>query len=211
MRSIPRGSEYFNRTNDIAAALTKDKELYQIYCHDFHTSDQWMDIRCEETIFEQCHMSVSNFKRGKFTDVLFRNSDISNAKFHQNYFANCCFEGVRCTGTIFSGSIFRYVQFTNCILEYSNMSSVQFTDVNFSGCMLDNAILSQCKHKNMLFHECSLRGTSFFHTSLKKVDLTSCELEDLALSDEAHELRGAIVNISQATELARHLGLEIKL
>lgn len=91
------------------------------------------------------------------------------------------------------------------------MSSVQFTDVNFSGCMLDNAILSQCKHKNMLFHECSLRGTSFFHTSLKKVDLTSCELEDLALSDEAHELRGAIVNISQATELARHLGLEIKL
>ena len=45
---------------------------------------------------------------------------------------------------------------------------------------------------------------------LKDVDLTTCDIDALTLSESCAELRGAVVDLWQAAGLARRLGLIIK-
>lgn len=52
-------------------------------------------------------------------------------------------------------------------------------------------------------------GTSFFGTLLNGLDFTSSRMEGIVVSDTGKELRGAIVSVSQAADLARVLGLVI--
>ena len=56
----------------------------------------------------------------------------------------------------------------------------------------------------------SLRGVSFVNTSLKGLDLSSCAIEGLVVSDPPWELRGLTVDLFQAAALAGLLGLHIK-
>ena len=62
----------------------------------------------------------------------------------------------------------------------------------------------------MAFRDCDLTGTRLFHTPLAGLDLTTCHLEGLVLSDGGEELRGVIVDRWQAGELARRLGIVIR-
>ena len=55
-----------------------------------------------------------------------------------------------------------------------------------------------------------MRSASFLHTPLTGLDLTSCELDGLAVSDTNAELRGAVVTMEQAAMLAKRLGIVIK-
>ncbi|MEG0379731.1 MAG: pentapeptide repeat-containing protein, partial [Eubacterium sp.] len=67
----------------------------------------------------------------------------------------------------------------------------------------------ECKLKNTCFEACNLSQVDFLHTSLKGIDLTSNTLHGLSLTG-ALELRGAVVNLFQAAELAKLLGVIIK-
>ena len=75
---------------------------------------------------------------------------------------------------------------------------------------LSEAFLAQCRHKGLVFRECTLMGTSFFGTLLYGLDFTRSRMEGIVVSDTGKELRGAIVNVSQAADLARVLGLVIR-
>ena len=51
---------------------------------------------------------------------------------------------------------------------------------------------------------------SFFKTPLKGMDFTTCDIKGLVLSDECSEVRGAVMDLYQAAELAKRLGIVIK-
>ncbi len=68
----------------------------------------------------------------------------------------------------------------------------------------------ECTLKDFAFEETRLTGASFFKTSLAGIDLTGCPLEGIRVSEHYTELRGAIVDLFQAAELAKLLGITIK-
>ena len=70
--------------------------------------------------------------------------------------------------------------------------------------------MASCQWKQVELLDCSLSGVSFFQTPLSGLDLTSCRLEGLILSQDGGELRGAVVDRWQAAELAKRMGLVIK-
>lgn len=58
--------------------------------------------------------------------------------------------------------------------------------------------------------DCRFIATDFFRTPLKDLDFTTCTLEGISVSDGGSELQGAVVNLYQAAELARLLGVIVK-
>ena len=52
--------------------------------------------------------------------------------------------------------------------------------------------------------------TNLFQTPLAGVDLTTCTLQGLVLSESLTELRGAVLDRFQAAELARRFGVIVR-
>ena len=53
-----------------------------------------------------------------------------------------------------------------------------------------------------------MNSTEWFNTELKKLDFSSCEIENIAVSSD--KLTGIIVNSSQALEFVKLLGIVVK-
>ena len=55
-----------------------------------------------------------------------------------------------------------------------------------------------------------LTGAELFRTSLTGMDLTSCTLDRIVLSETCRELKGALINAAQAAVVARILGIRVE-
>lgn len=95
-------------------------------------------------------------------------------------------------------------------LSFSNFDHGKLRDVLFSDGEMDGIFFTQCSLSRVTFQDCDLKQASFIHTPLKNVDLSSCNIAGIVLSEYCTELRGAIVDTYQAADLARRLGIVIK-
>lgn len=55
----------------------------------------------------------------------------------------------------------------------------------------------------------NLTGAELFRTALTGMDLTTCTLDGITLSESCAELKGATIHASQAAVVARILGIEV--
>ena len=106
--------------------------------------------------------------------------------------------------------IFHQTVFQENSFSYAAFFSAKLTGVQFLTCDLSGADMVECTLKDFAFEETRLTGASFFKTSLAGIDLTGCPLEGIRVSEHYTELRGAIVDLFQAAELAKLLGITIK-
>ena len=97
----------------------------------------------------------------------------------------------------------------NCNLRYANLGESQFDKWKVANCDLTDCFLNSCHLKEIVFRENRLVRTSFFKTPLRGLDFTSCDLEDVQVSEDGKELAGAKVDIYQAAEFAKLLGLKV--
>lgn len=72
------------------------------------------------------------------------------------------------------------------------------------------ADIVEARLKDAIFDEVQFTGTNFFRTGLGGVDLTSCKLADIVLSDGMGELRGCTMDIYQAAGIAQRLGVIVR-
>ena len=70
--------------------------------------------------------------------------------------------------------------------------------------------LTACRLKNTSVHEVRFDKANFYRTSLKGIDLTTCRISGIITSLEAGELKGAVVNMFQAVELAKRFGVIVR-
>lgn len=75
---------------------------------------------------------------------------------------------------------------------------------------MSDAFFATCSLKQMKLDQSQFINTEFFKTPLKDLDFTTCILEGISVSTEGNELKGALVNVYQAAELAKLLGIVIK-
>ena len=72
-----------------------------------------------------------------------------------------------------------------------------------------DAFLSELKLKKLKFAYCDLTRADFFRTPLKGMDLSTCTISGIALSDDRHEITGAKISAAQAIDVALMLGVKI--
>lgn len=159
--------------------------------------------------FEGCRFSATRFARADLADVVFKGCDVSNCDFSSASWVRCQMECGKAMGANFSGGGLWHTLFLHTNLRYANLDDLRLESVAFDNCDLSEAYLTQGQNKGLAFFECRLFRTSFFKTKLAGVDLTTCELEAITVSDDYSELRGLKVTPFQAADLARMLGVVI--
>ena len=97
-----------------------------------------------------------------------------------------------------------------CNFNYANFDFSKLEHIHFSDSQLNGSFLTQCRCKAVEWSRVSLENASFFKTVMKGMDLTDSTIHGLQLSDDCTEIRGAVVDVYQAAELAKYLGVVIK-
>ena len=95
-------------------------------------------------------------------------------------------------------------------MQYLNLDGSKLESFRVEDTDLENGNFAQCKCKGVTFSQVRLQNASFFKTPLKGMDFTTCDIKGLGLSDECSEVRGAVMDLYQAAELAKRLGIVIK-
>lgn len=93
--------------------------------------------------------------------------------------------------------------------QYANWNGSLLDDVQLKDCDFSDAGLAEMKLKRTQWQHCCLQKADLFRTALKGVDLSSCDIADIQLSENAAEIRGLRVSAQQAVALARRLGVII--
>lgn len=160
--------------------------------------------------FENCNFLDCSFKKGEFTDVIFQSCNFSNCDFDETYFNRCRFLSSKGIGTKFTGSSIQNVTIADSNFDYANFDASKLENFKIEHTELNSGNVTQCRCKNVVWDHVQLVNTSFFGTSLNKMDFTTCTIAGVVLSDDCRELKGAIVDLYQAAELAKRLGVVIK-
>ncbi len=153
--------------------------------------------------FLECHM-----ERAEFVDVRFDRCDFSSSFLQGSYFSRCHFVGCKGIGTQMQDAVFRNVRMEDCNFELAAFDDALFYQSQFSNSRFAQAWFLQCSIKGLLLEKCDFTKASFFHTALKGVDFTQCELQGISVAIE--DLKGIIVNQYQAAQLAKLLDVCIK-
>lgn len=164
----------------------------------------------EQVLFDGCTFSGCDFDKASFVDVVFRNCDISNSGFVDGYFNRCAFRSVKAVGTEFREGLFKEVSVTDSNFSYANMDSSRWECGRFESCDMSECFMTGMKWKKISAAGSRFKRTSFFHTPLKGIDLRGNELENIILSDTGAELKGAVVDLYQAADLAKLLGVVVR-
>lgn len=160
--------------------------------------------------FVNCRFFNCTFTHAEFVDVIFQSCDFSGCNLSNGYFERVQFQSCKGMGTRFSDSVFKHIKLDNCNFNYANFDNCKLENIKIEQTELNSGSIAQCKCKNVQWEKVNLKNTSFFHTSLGGMDLSDCDIAGLVLSDTNEELKGATVDLYQAAELAKRLGIIIK-
>lgn len=170
--------------------------------------------KCMQNLeLEKCKMShivMQNaiLEKMTFKEVKFENCDFSNTDFIQSAFLKCEFKACKLTGADFCENRFYHVTFLETNANYLNLSLASMEHVLFQEMEMRNCYFQETKIKNIYFEKVDLSRTQFFKTSLYGVDLSSSNIEKIAISIE--DIKGATIEQFQAIDLLYLLGVKVK-
>lgn len=167
-------------------------------------------LEIKQTVFRGCRFTSCNFSETSFTNVQFIDCDFSNSGFSDTYFKCCSFQKCKAVGADFYGSRINHVTFSECNFmgtgfDAAHMSFVKMQNIDFT-----EAGFSKCRFANFWADDVCFCKANFFKTSLKDIDFSTCDIEEIVLSDTMEELKGVKVHLAQAVALAKRLGIVVK-
>lgn len=178
--------------------------LYENVCIETSFTDGVIDS-CK---FVNCHFKDCTFHGIECMDVIFEHCEFENAHFISCNLTRVHFISCRISGLELSESLLCDVLFQLCKANYCNFGGSRFND-----CLLDTDDFTssgfiQCEVKKTVFKKCVMNSTEWFNTSLKKLDFSSCEIENIGVSN--NQIAGVIVNERQALQFVKLLGIVVK-
>ena len=158
----------------------------------------------EQSLFERVTFNQSDFYRLEITDSVFVNCDFSNCKMEEAVFYRCEFKNCKMLGANLDGAIFNNVLLEETYLELAAMNKMKFKDVIFKEFNLKDISFEENKIQGTVkFIDCNIDQMSFYDTSLKNIDFSSCHFERIDVEERL--IRGLKVNADQAAVLAQLL------
>lgn len=100
------------------------------------------------------------------------------------------------------------VSFSQTNAGYFNISMGSIENVLFKDTVLKDAYFLETKMKKVYFDSADLTQSKFLKTSLNGVDLSNSEIEGIAVG--ADDIKGAVIEPSQAVDLLYLIGVKLK-
>ena len=165
----------------------------------------------QSSVFAGCIFPAPVLQVSHFTDVTFRNCDLSNADLSGCSFQRVEFVECKLVGANLSEGTWRHVVFERCKMEFANFTLGKFRGVRFAGGTMRSVGFDECRFERVEFSLCDLTMAEFSRTRLKGLSFVDSDIRGIRVGDTgSFELKGLKVSALQASELARLLGLEIE-
>lgn len=168
------------------------------------------DCSFENCVFEGCRMNETDFAGCAFKNVIFQRCDFSNCNFSNAYFNRCSLSDVKAVGISLPNAALKDVSFNRCNLEMCDLRTSELHRCNFNDVNMTAAIVSDAKLKEVELKDVKLINACFFKTKLAGLDFTKSDISGVQVSSDGSELKGARVDVYQATMFAKLFGLEIE-
>ena len=196
---------------DVYDAILEETPIQDVSYEEEHISQmrcagtEFDHVTFSKCRFEFCDFSTVCFYHVKFYDCVFQDCDFSKC-----YFRDCIFSDCNADHGEFCESIFRHTDVIDGSYIYGNFSKAIWENGKIEGSLFQNSFMSENKLKKMKFEKVNFKNTDFFKTKLKGMDLSSCVLEGIKVSDEFSELKGIKIDVSQAVDMVLVFGIQIK-
>jgi uncharacterized protein YjbI with pentapeptide repeats len=184
--------------------LTRDTD-YDL-CHFEGSEEREADVgssRFTECAFENVQFDQLRLRRAKFTDVWWRGARVLSADFAESEWLDATVLSSAFAGVQAFETQLRRVVFQRCKLDAVNLRGALLQEVVFEDCILRDVDFTGARMMQVRFPGSALRSAKFAKAKLAKVDFRDATM--LEVVDGYHNLRGGIVDSSQAVELAADL------
>jgi uncharacterized protein YjbI with pentapeptide repeats len=165
-------------------------------------------FRVEGSLLERVHLAAGQFGSAVWKDVRFVGCDLANLRVHRMVLVRVEFVDCRLTGFSATALDWQDVLIRNGDLRYCQLQAGKFRNCEFEGSNWQEADLQQTDLAGSVFRSCNLAHADLHGAKLQNTDLRNSEVEGMLVG--VNDLKGAIVDPSQAMILARVLGLQIK-
>lgn len=173
-------------------------------------TESFYRLEVEQTIVSNCIFTSCDFRRTSFYDVQFKNCDLSNSKFNDAYFNRCQFINCKCVGANMTDVIMKNITFETTNLTFSTFDGGKLSDVYIDQTDLTDVSMAEMTLQRFQSNKSRFIKNNFFKTKLKGIDFTDSELVAPTLSSPPIELKGATINMYQASDLIRLWGVKVK-
>lgn len=170
----------------------------------------WDGLGFVRVWFDRCQFPGLQASQCAFREVWWEDCDLSGGAFRHSRLGDCRFQQGKGVGLVIGDSFFRKTTVHDWNGRYTQWSACSLEQIRWENAQLQEALFADCPLKAVSFAESDLRQAQFFKTYLKGIDLTSCQIDGLSVSDQMTELKGAVVDLYQAADLARMLGIVIR-
>ncbi|KPL76890.1 hypothetical protein ADN00_09820 [Ornatilinea apprima] len=162
----------------------------------------------EKVALKRVSLAASQHAKPRFVDCLLEASDLSGIDWEQARFRRVAFLGCRLIGAQLVDAEFEDVTFKECTLENAVFLSANFKAVRFEHCQLREASFESADLPGVVFDDCDLTRADLRQARLSGADFRGSRLDGVQAG--AQELRGAIVDSTQAIQIAGLIGLIVK-
>jgi fluoroquinolone resistance protein len=135
-------------------------------------------ITLQDQTFDKIDFSVEPLKVGEYSNCVFNNCNLAEAKLSHFVFEDCTFEACNMAMTKTAGTSFKEVSFKNCKLLGLNFGECNtfLLSLSFTDCILNLASFYKLKLKGTTFVNCSLQEADFVEADLPAVVFQNCNL-----------------------------------
>lgn len=159
--------------------------------------------------FERCRFVDCDFTGAGFYQSGFDKCDFSNCRFTGSYWKNSEMAGCKGNGSLFDHAVLRSVKMLECQMPMANFGGSMWESSKAELCSFKEAFFSEVKLKKSKFIKSDFTRVDFFRTILKGMDFSDSVIESIMVSDSYKELSGMKINMFQASEIAKLLGVKI--
>ena len=166
------------------------------------------NIVINQVLFKNVVFNRIHWPRVKLTDTVFEQCDLSNVDFSQCFMdrvqlINCKLLGINMTEASLRNVVFDHCNAAYAVMRFFKCKKGAFYNTSFAEADFYSAMLI-----DVSFVCCNIDKAQFSGTKLAKIDLSTCQFYQLALTPD--DLRGCIIAPEQAIALANIFGVVIK-
>jgi uncharacterized protein YjbI with pentapeptide repeats len=172
------------------------------------TAQSAEDLLFEQVSFQRAVFQQTRLARLRWFDVRASGSDFSAAAWDGARLRRAEFSGCRLLGIQLLEAHLEQVLFKDCNLEGAVFASAVFKFARFEACNLRGAIFEQADLSGVVFRRCDLTQADLSGAKLPGTDLRGSQLNGLRVAPA--DIRGAIIEASQAVQVAALLGVVIE-
>ena len=162
----------------------------------------------EQVLLRRMSFTQSRLSRLRLLDVQLENCDVTGAIWEYAHLQRVVFDSCRLMGLQLLEARCEDVVLHECTLESAIFASTTFKAVRFENCSLREAVFTEADLSHTVFQHCDLTHADLRGSSLIGADFRGSIINGMQAG--APELKGAIIEPTQAVQVVNLLGLIVK-